>query len=127
MGSINLNCPIVLKQQRPLRFTVNSETEKAVVMNNLKYLKEAPDAVKNLIVSHDLTPTQRQQRKDMLEKANVDIEEGYIAAVRSVPGPRWDPKVVKLRRRNKKQEAQLPPVEGQATSAVEQPTPTEAD
>jgi hypothetical protein len=111
----------------PLRFTVDCTETKEKLMGSLKRLKDAPAQLSNLCICHDLTPQQREERRKLVEQAKKDSTDETIHLVRSAPGPRWDPKVVKLRRRNKKQETQLPPAEGQATSAVEQPTQVKMD
>ena len=82
---------------RPLRFKVGSVNEQIRVMENLKYLKDAPDSLKAIVVGHDLTQTQRSERRALLDEAEAKKVAGYRMVVRSAPGPRWDPKIVKIK------------------------------
>jgi hypothetical protein len=83
---------------RPLRFTVQNEDAKSTIMSSLKNLKDASEELKQRTVTHDLTQAQREERKAMLaELETKEVEEGYRFTVRSHPGPRWDPKITKIK------------------------------
>ena len=84
---------------RPLMISLDTIRDKALVMENLKKLGEAPEHLKKLVVMHDLTPQQRKERKAMIAEASQKTEPNVRVVVRSAPGPRWDPKYVKLRPR----------------------------
>ena len=84
-------------KNRPLRFTVGNPTQKTTVMDNLTQLKDATEPFNTIVVSHDLTPMQRAERQSLYEKASANAQSGYRIVVTSEPGPRWDPKVVKLK------------------------------
>lgn len=82
---------------RPVRFRLQDENEKSELMSKLHYLKEADEPYASLVVSHDLTPKQREEKQNLYDKAAGDVPDGYRIVVKSAPGPRWDPKVVKLK------------------------------
>jgi hypothetical protein len=85
---------------RPLRFTVSTNLEKDKIMSLARNLREAPESLRDLVIGHDLTQAQRDEKKKLYDEASKEIQEGFRVLVRSHPGPRWDPKVVKLRAKN---------------------------
>ena len=84
---------------RPVRFSVKNAEEKTFIMGNLNQLKDAPEPYSKFTVCHDLTPAQRKEREKLITEGQEEAEEGIRVVVRSAPGPRWDPKVVKLKKR----------------------------
>ena len=82
---------------RPLRFTVRNNLEKDKIMSLARNLREAPDSLRGLVISHDLTQAQRDEKKKLYDEASKELQEGFRVLIRCHPGPRWDPKVVKLR------------------------------
>ena len=86
-------------RRRPLRFNVKDTTQKAAIMAALPRLGEAQEPYKSIVVSHDLTPLQREERKKLYSKASEETPPGYKIIVKSEPGPRWDPKIVKLKKK----------------------------
>lgn len=89
--------------KRPLRFTVGNSTQKAAVMDNLTQLRNATEPLRSIVISHDLTPLQRTEKKSLHDKASENVPEGFRIVVTSEPGPLWDPKVVKLKLRKQTQ------------------------
>jgi len=53
---------------RPLLVGLKNAEKKLTVMQNLKKLKVATDNFKSISVAHDLTPTQRQQVKQLIDQ-----------------------------------------------------------
>jgi hypothetical protein len=86
-------------RNRSIRVTCKDTNSKECIMQNLKHLGEAEEKYASLIVMHDLTPKQRKERKELVEKAKEESTAETICVVHSEPGPRWDPKIVRLRRR----------------------------
>ena len=84
---------------RPLKVALKDSSDKTQVMDNLKKLRDAPDHLKKLMVSHDLTPAQRDDRNKLVKELKLKEDENGRLVVRSAPGPRWDPKVVRLKNR----------------------------
>lgn len=94
-------------KERPMRLKMGNQQDKCKIMTNLRFLREAPDPICNYSVSHDLTPTQRDQRNSLLDEVKTKNEGHQDAdAIRYkmivVPGPTWDAKVVKLKARPSK-------------------------
>ena len=84
---------------RPLRIRVRSVADKTLIMSRLKNLGDAPTHLKSVVVTHDLTPAQRNEKKLLQSEATEKGNENFWFVVRSAPGPRWDPKIVKIKRR----------------------------
>lgn len=92
-------------KNRPIRITFSSLEGKSRVLSNLSNLRDAPDEFANITVRHDLTPRQQEDFKKLVkiadEKTEALEDDKYHFRVRSL-GPHWDPKVVKLKKRNPK-------------------------
>ena len=54
---------------RPLRIRFSNTHSKTLVMSKLKNLGDAPEDLKKIVVSHDLTPAQQENKKEMLSEA----------------------------------------------------------
>jgi hypothetical protein len=86
------------EKTRPIRIQLKDSTDKATVMGNLNKLKNAPEVLKEICVAHDLTPEQRAEKNAMIAEARNKIaEEGFRFVLRNGGGPRWDPKIVKIK------------------------------
>ena len=76
--------------ERPLLVQFENGMMKNLVMQNLKYLKNAPDSMKRLVVSHDLTIVEREECKKLVseakEKEAADQSGEYYYRVRGSPG-----------------------------------------
>ena len=88
---------------RPLRIQLRNPEEKTLIMKRLNKLGDAPTHLKKLAVGHDLTPTQRVERTKLIKEAEAktsrDSDKTMIHIVKSEPGPRWDPKIVRIKNR----------------------------
>ena len=86
-------------ENRPLLLEFRSNVTKNRVMESLSKLREAPDNYKNLSVVHDMTKTERQACKHLVEEAKTkqqdDTTGEWLYRVRGNPG-NW--RIVKLRR-----------------------------
>jgi hypothetical protein len=89
-------------KNRPLRFRVKTLDQKAEVMDNLNMLREAEAPLNEIAVCHDLTPEQRNERRELVTQAKQlsdDCEKNgkpFLYRVRSKPGPYWDPEIKKI-------------------------------
>ena len=85
---------------RPLRFRVEDSRNKTATMEKLFHLKEAGAPYAKISVRHDLTPTQREELKKMIQEAKDQSEETehFLFLVRS-RGAKWDPRIIRVKRR----------------------------
>ena len=56
-------------KNRPLLITLKEETKKREIFQNLNKLREVGSPLENVIVMHDLTPTQKEELKEKIEEA----------------------------------------------------------
>ena len=77
-------------KDRPLLITLKEETKKREIFQNLNKLREAGGPLENVIITHDLTPKQKEELKEKIEEArekeNKDESGEYMYRVR---GPPW--------------------------------------
>ena len=90
---------------RPLRVIVKDTQQKTDVMNKLRNLRQASPEFRNVAVNYDLTVEQRNKRKALIleakQRTEESTEEHFLYRVINLPGPYWDPKITKVRRREK--------------------------
>ena len=56
---------------RPLKIVLESKSQRKAILDNAKFIQhKAPLSLKNVIISKDLTPTQRQERKLRRQRNN---------------------------------------------------------
>jgi hypothetical protein len=90
---------------RPMRFRLENLEDKTAVMENLYNLKDAEAPYSDVSVKHDLTLEQRDDLKELLQQAKAENEKPEIASksflyiVRSAPGPYWEPRMERVRKR----------------------------
>ena len=66
-------------KDRPLLFTVKDIKENSAVMGKLNKLKNALDHLKKIVVTHDLTPKQREDRKTKQEDiSQKEVQNGRL-------------------------------------------------
>ena len=86
---------------RPLLVQLGSYTQKNVIMESLYKLKHADTQYKRVVVSHDMTKSEREECKKLVEEAKTrkaqDQSGEYLYRVRGTPGKM---KVVKLKIRH---------------------------
>ena len=85
---------------RPLLVEFKDEEKKTNLMSNLSNLSKAPDAIKKISVQHDLTKKQRDEEKEIRERAKkmeADDESGEFNY--RVRGPPWARRIVKMKKR----------------------------
>jgi len=86
---------------RPLLVQLGSYTQKNVIMETLYKLKHADTQYKRVVVSHDMTKSEREECKKLVEEAKTrqaqDQSGEYLYRVRGTHG---NMKVVKLRIRH---------------------------
>jgi len=75
---------------RPLLVQLGSYTQKNVIIESLYKLKHADAQYKKTVVSHDMTKTEREDCKKLVEEAKVraaqDVSGEYLYRVRGPPG-----------------------------------------
>ena len=84
--------------KRPMLVQVTEEDKKTLFLN-LNKLRGAPDNLTGISVSHDMTPMQRDEDKEMYEEAkkreNEETSGDFIFRVR---GPPWNRYIKKIRK-----------------------------
>ncbi|ELU10063.1 hypothetical protein CAPTEDRAFT_193367 [Capitella teleta] len=92
-------------RNRPLRIKVGDLEQKTKIMKNLKNLGNDKRPFSAVTVAHDLTIDQRHNQKALIAKANEktesSLQNGFVYIVINFPGPYWDPKIVKLKARQR--------------------------
>ena len=91
------------ERSRPLLVEFVSGEEKKNVFNKLNKLKDAPQHLKAVSVCHDMTRSQREADKVLVEQAkNLERQctENYIFRVRGPPWKRYIKKIQVTQRRN---------------------------
>ena len=80
---------------RPILVCFKELDSKKSLFSNLKNLKEAPEELKVLSISHDYTPEEREENKRLREEAKEkeasDPEHKYI-----IRGPPWNREIIKV-------------------------------
>ena len=75
---------------RPLLVQLGSYTQKNVIMESLYKLKHADTEYKRVVVSHDMTKSEREECKKLVEEAKTrqaqDQSGEYLYRVRGTPG-----------------------------------------
>lgn len=86
----------VLDRTRPLLITLNNQADIKLVLRNIKKLKSI-DKFNNIIVSHDLTSTQRTQLKSAKSQCvNLNSENNDPKVYWKVINSHSNPKIIKL-------------------------------
>ncbi len=86
---------------RPLKVILGSVEDKAEFMSNLYQLRSAEDVFKGLSITNDLTQSEREENKILVQKAK-EMTEGDASGefVFRVRGPPWDRHIVKFKKQN---------------------------
>lgn len=84
-------------KDRPLRFRVEDLKQKAEIMDHLYRLREAEAPYSKTSVRHDLTPSQREEFRELTKEARQQTSEseGFLFRVQCNKGPHWEPRIVK--------------------------------
>ena len=94
-------------KKRPIKVRLTHLEDKERLFSNLGNLRNAPDPFHSIIVRHDLTPQQHKKLKELqrdAEEENKTLEDNkYKHVVRSTSVPLWDPKIVKIKLKQKPQ------------------------
>ncbi len=85
---------------RPLLIKLKDDEKKKKLFLSLKTLREHKGRYENVSIGHDLTKTQREEQKELIEKAKkMDEEEGSENSIHLVRGPPDNRRIVKVPRR----------------------------
>jgi hypothetical protein len=86
---------------RPLRFTVRDNEAKSKIMSNLKNLRTASEELKSLVIHHDLTPCQRDAKKQLLEELSKEnVQRTACLRGKISSGPSLGPKNCEIQKEN---------------------------
>lgn len=83
---------------RPLLVQFRDKSVKNHIMESLSNLRNADDKYKNLSISHDLTKTERDECKNLVEQAKKKQSEEQGEYLYRVRGPPGNMKVVRIRK-----------------------------
>ena len=84
---------------RPLIVTLEPLEKKIEIFRNLGKMKNAPEDIKGIGVSHDMTESQRADNKQKVTEAKQKEQEANGEFIFRVRGPPWDRRVVRLKPR----------------------------
>ncbi len=85
---------------RPLLVEFRDEEKKRSLMQNLSNLSKAPNAMKKISVQHDLTKKQREEEKEMRERAKkMEAEDDSGEFNYRIRGPPWARRIIKMKKR----------------------------
>ncbi len=88
-------------QNRPLKVIFESVDDKADLMSNLYKLRSAEDVFRGLSITNDLTQSEREENKILVQRAKEMTEsETSGEFVFRVRGPPWDRHIVKLKKQD---------------------------
>ena len=84
---------------RPLLLQLGSRMAKSLLMNVAYKLKDCPAKFRNVVIAHDMTVKERQECRELVDKAKEKTEEDTSGNwVYKVRGPPGQLKIVRFRR-----------------------------
>ena len=91
-------------KKRPLLVKLKDEEKKKKLFLSLQTLREHKGRYENVEIGHDLTKTQREEKKQMIEKAKgMDAKEGEENYIHLVRGPPDNLRIVRVPRKTQRQ------------------------